>query len=177
MRKLGVLVSLIQFFFAAAVLAQSNRATITGSVTDSTGAVAPSVTVTATNVETGVATATVTNSDGIYVIPNLPPGKYAVEFKKDGFETVNEPNIVLESTQVAQLNSKLLVGATTQSITVNAEAPVLDKETESVGTNMSGEDCHGSSAQHLRRRPLRREFCDRYNTRLFADQQYVRGRS
>jgi hypothetical protein len=139
MRKLGILVCLIQFFFAGALLAQSNRATITGTVTDSTGAVAPSVTVTATNVETGLATATVTNSDGIYVIPNLPPGKYAVEFKKGGFETVNEPNIILESTQVAQLNSKLLVGATTQSITVNAEAPVLDKETESIGTNMSGE--------------------------------------
>ncbi len=139
MRRLGIVVCLIQFFLAGALLAQSNRATITGTVTDSTGAIAPNVTVTATNVDTGVSTATVTNDDGIYVIPNLPPGKYAVEFKKDGFETVKEPNIILESTQVAQLNSKLAVGATTQSVTVNAEAPVLDKETESIGTNMSGE--------------------------------------
>jgi len=139
MRRLVIVVCLIQFFLAGALLAQSNRATITGTVTDSTGAIAPNVTVTATNVDTGVSTATVTNDDGIYVIPNLPPGKYAVEFKKDGFETVNEPNIILESTQVAQLNSKLAVGATTQSVTVNAEAPVLDKETESIGTNMSGE--------------------------------------
>lgn len=139
MRKLCVCLCLVQIFFAGALLAQSNRATITGTVTDSTGAVAPGVTVTATNVDTGVPTATVTNGDGIYSIPNLPPGRYSVEFKKDGFETVNEPNIVLESTQVAQLNSKLPVGATTQSVTVNAEAPVLDKETASVGTNMNGD--------------------------------------
>jgi len=140
MRKLLVWVCLIQFVFAGAVLAQSNRATITGTVTDTSGGVVPGVTVIATNVATGVVTTAVTNNDGIYAVVNLFPGKYSVEFKKDGFKTVNEPSVLLESTQVAQLNAKLEVGAVTQAVTVNAEAPlVLNKETADIGTNMNGQ--------------------------------------
>ena len=140
MRKLCLMVCLIQFLSAGAVLAQSNRATITGTVTDSSGAVVPGVTVSATDVATGVVTTAVTTSGGIYAVLNLVPGKYSVEFRKDGFKTLHEPDITLESTQVAQLNASLEVGAVTQAVTVTGEAPiVLDKETASIGTNMNGQ--------------------------------------
>ena len=67
-----------------AAWAQANRASITGTVTDTSGAVVQDVEVTATNTGTKVPAKTVSNQDGIYVIPNLFPGQYSVEFKKDG---------------------------------------------------------------------------------------------
>jgi hypothetical protein len=119
-------------------LAQANRASITGTVTDSSGAVVPSVSITATNVDTNVASRTASGNDGVYVVPNLSPGKYSVEFKKDGFETLRLPAITLISTQVARLDGQLPVGSVSTSITVSANAPVPDEERPSMGTNMQG---------------------------------------
>ena len=124
---------------AQGAAAQANRASITGTVTDSTGAIVPGVDVTATNAGTNVPTKAVSNQDGIYVIPNLFPGAYSVEFKKDGFETLRRPTITLESTEVARLDAALKVGAVTQTVTVTTEAPVLDLERPSEGTNMNGQ--------------------------------------
>lgn len=138
MRKLFVRVCLIQLLFATVLLGQSNRASVTGTVTDSSGAVLPGVSVTATNIDTGVVTTNVTNRDGVYSVLNLFPGKYSVDFKKDGFKTVNEQNITLLSTQVAEINERLEVGGIAESVTVTATAPVLDKETPTIGTNMNG---------------------------------------
>src|SRR5882762_6409244 len=121
------------------VWAQANRASITGTVKDSSGAVVSGVEVTATSKGTNEATKTTSNQDGIYVIPNLFPGQYSVEFKRDGFEIVRRPTITLESTQVAQINAELKVGAITDTITVTADAPVLDQERASIGTNMKGD--------------------------------------
>lgn len=123
-------------FVALDAAAQTNRATITGTVTDASGAIVPGVQVTATNKGTNVPTKTVSNDDGIFVIPNLPPGSYSVEFKKDGFETVVRPSVTLESTEVARLDTTLKVGAVSSSVTVTADAPVIDLERASEGTNM-----------------------------------------
>src|ERR1035437_10591596 len=89
-------------------------------------------------VETNVPSKTVSNQDGIYAIPNLSPGKYSVEFKRDGFETLRRPAITLESTQVARIDAALKVGSVSQSVTVTTDAPVLDLERPSEGTNMKG---------------------------------------
>jgi carboxypeptidase family protein len=122
----------------ATLRAQSNRATITGTVTDSSGALVAGAEVTATNLGTGAPTQTFSNQDGIYVVPNLPPAQYSVEFKKDGFETLRRPTVTLESTQVARIDAALKVGAISQSMTVTADAPVLDQERAAIGTNMKG---------------------------------------
>jgi hypothetical protein len=121
---------------AQGVWAQANRASITGTVTDSTGAVVAGVEVTATNTGTNVPTKTVSNSDGIYVIPNLFPGQYSVEFKKDGFEVLLRSVVNLESTEVARIDARLNVGKVSETMTVTTDAPVLDLERPSVGTNM-----------------------------------------
>ena len=134
------------FFFVAALIvlattsaaAQANRATITGTATDTTGAVVGGVEITAVSLETNVASKTVSNQDGIYSVPNLPPGTYSVEFKRDGFETLRRPAITLESTQVARIDAALKVGAVGQTVTVTADAPVLQQEDASIGTNMKG---------------------------------------
>lgn len=123
-------------FISQGAFAQANRAQITGTVTDASGAIVPGVQVTATNTGTNVPTTTVSNQDGIYVIPNLFPGQYSVEFKKEGFEKLVHSSLTLESTQVARIDASLKVGAATESVTVTSEAPVLDLERPSEGTNM-----------------------------------------
>jgi hypothetical protein len=135
---LFLFVTLAIVFAAPSAIAQANRATITGTVTDSSGAVVAGVEVTAVNKGSDAATKTSSNQDGIYVIPNLFPGKYSVEFRKDGFDTVLHPAVTLESTQVARIDAALKVGAVSASITVTTDAPVLDLERASVGTNMKG---------------------------------------
>jgi hypothetical protein len=135
-RLVRVLLSAMMALTMQSAAAQANRATITGTVTDTSGAIVPGVEVTATNNGTSVPTKTVSNQDGIYVIPNLFPGQYAVEFKRDGFELLIHPSVTLESTQVARIDASLKVGAVSQSVTVTTDAPVIELENASVGTNM-----------------------------------------
>jgi len=132
---LAALVALI----AQAAGAQTNRASITGTVTDSTGAVVTDVEVTATNTGTNVPTKTISNHVGNYTLPNLEPGPYSVEFKRDGFETVVHPTVNLNSTEVARLDAVLKVGAASATVTVVSDAPILDMDTASMGTNMKGD--------------------------------------
>jgi len=116
--------------------AQTNRASITGTVTDDSGAVVPAVEVTATDKATNVATKATSNQDGIYVIPNLVPGAYSVEFRKDGFERVLRESVTLQSTEIARLDTSMKIGAISETITVTTDAPVLDLERPTEGTNM-----------------------------------------
>jgi hypothetical protein len=133
---LGVILAILVALAGQIVWAQANRATITGIVTDSTGAVVPEVSVTVINTATNVATKTASNHDGIYVAPNLFPGLYSVTFEKEGFETMVRPGVTLNSTQDARIDAVLKVGAASTSVTVSGGAPILDMDTASFGTNM-----------------------------------------
>ncbi len=118
---------------------QGNRAAITGTVTDASGARVPELEVTATNIATGEISRALTNNDGIYTILNLFPGKYSLHFAKAGFQPIDVPGITLESTQVAKFDEALAVGSNKQTVTVTAEAPILDSERATIGTHLSGE--------------------------------------
>jgi hypothetical protein len=139
MRKLFVCVCLVQLLVVGMLRAQANRATITGTVTDASKGAMAGVEVTAKNLGTDALSTTVTNEEGIYTIPNLFPGAYSLEFKKDGFKSVLYPSITLESTQVAQMNSTLQVGMVNENVTVTANAPVIERENAAIGTNMKGD--------------------------------------
>jgi hypothetical protein len=139
MHKALVYVCLLQLIFVGTLRAQANRATITGTLTDSSGAPMAGVTVTVKNLGTNATTIAVTNENGIYSIPNLFPGAYSLEFKKDGFKPIVYPSVTLESTQVADMNAALQVGSVNENVTVTADAPVLDHETSAIGTNMKGD--------------------------------------
>lgn len=142
-KKIGLLC--FSLFGVLALLAgtiawgQANRATITGTVTDSTGAVVAGAEVTATNTETNVPAKSVSNGDGIYVIPNLFPGHYSIEFTRSGFETYLRTGMTLNSTEVARIDAALKVGTANESVTVTSDAPILDMETATIGTNMKGD--------------------------------------
>ncbi|MGH9612363.1 MAG: carboxypeptidase-like regulatory domain-containing protein, partial [Bryobacteraceae bacterium] len=119
--------------------AQGNRSSITGTVTDPSSAAVPRVEVTAKNIATGETSRAFTNNDGIYSIVNLFPGQYSLHYAKDGFKPVDLPEITLQSTQVARINQALEVGSVSETVTVTAPAPVLDNETATIGTHLSGQ--------------------------------------
>jgi hypothetical protein len=125
--------------FAVGASAQSNRASITGTVVDSSGAVVAGARIVAKNVETGIETRTVSNDRGIYLAPNLPPGDYSLTVSKEGFKVVGFLHVKLILDQVAELNVTLAPGAISEEITVTTGAPVLETETSTIGTNMNGE--------------------------------------
>jgi len=118
------------------VFGQMGRASITGVVSDSTGAVVPNVIVSARNVETGVTYETRTNEAGNYTIGSLPIGQYAVSFKATGFKEFTREGLNLTSGQAARLDVPLAVGEVTETLTVTAEAPLLQTETAAASTTV-----------------------------------------
>jgi Carboxypeptidase regulatory-like domain/TonB dependent receptor len=99
---------------------------ISGTVTDSTGAVVPSANVTALRVDTGVAQATVTNASGIFTFSNLVVGTYTVTVKAAGFMTQTVSGIALDVSQQRDLPVTLRVAGSTQIAEVTAAPPPLN---------------------------------------------------
>ena len=85
-RWLAFLCLITSVLATATAWAQSGRATVSGIVTDASGAVVSGVEVTATNQDTNVVTSAATNSSGRYTLLNLPVGPYTITFKKEGFK-------------------------------------------------------------------------------------------
>jgi hypothetical protein len=119
-----------------ALSAQSTLGTITGLVTDSTGAVIPSAVVAATNTATGVRVQTVSSSTGNYVIPSLQVGPYEVSVAVSGFKTFSRSGINLSSNDNIRVDIVLEVGQTSDRVVVTAEAPPLKTESTEVSTTM-----------------------------------------
>ncbi|MPZ18786.1 MAG: TonB-dependent receptor plug domain-containing protein [Luteitalea sp.] len=119
------------------IAAQEFRATIVGRVTDSSGGVMPGVTVTATNVETSVATVAISNESGDYIIPALTPGLYRVEAALDGFRTYVQEGIRLEIQARPTIDIELAPGTVTEDLTVRA-TPLLETSNASRGEVITG---------------------------------------
>lgn len=111
-------------------LAQGN-ATLTGTVTDQTGAVVGNAAVTATNVATNVPSTTQTNGDGLYRFPALPVGAYKIEIEASGFKASVVENIVLTVAQTVTQDVKLEVGGQSETVTVVASGEQLTQSAES----------------------------------------------
>ncbi len=116
------------------VLAQTETATLSGRVSDPQGKVVPGAQVEITNVDTGIKTLTKTNDDGLYVVPNLRPGRYRIIVRKDGFKEIVKPDVVLHVQDTVALNFGLEVGSITQSVTVTGGTPLVNTETAAVST-------------------------------------------
>ncbi len=116
------------------ISAQETTATLVGAVTDSTGAVVPSVVVRATNLATNTRRETQTDASGNYSIPFLPAGDYTVTATLTGFQTQKAERVTLQIQQVARLDFKLSVGSVSESVEVAASAAALQTENATVGT-------------------------------------------
>src|SRR5450631_1648016 len=121
---------------SAACLAQStNSGDIRGTVTDSTGALIPGVTVTVANVDTGISKDFTTNQDGLYDTSSILVGSYRITFTKDGFERLVRGPVSLQ-VGTTTVNAELKVGATTQEVTVTTDVPLLKTETSEQSTTL-----------------------------------------
>ena len=113
--------------------AQSFTGSITGTITDPSGAVVPGVTVTAIRLETNRTVSTVTRADGVYLATALPVGDYRVEAAAPGFKLAVRNGIQLELNQAAVINFALEIGATTDRVEVVGDAALLESATSDLG--------------------------------------------
>ena len=114
--------------------AQTTTGEITGTVTDSTGAVVPGATITVTDLTTNTRRSVQTNAAGVYSLPALPPGTYSLRTEMQSFEAQIRNNITLQVSQVARIDVALKVGDVSQAVEVQGGAPVLETESTAVGT-------------------------------------------
>ncbi|MGH9376185.1 MAG: carboxypeptidase regulatory-like domain-containing protein, partial [Terriglobia bacterium] len=130
-----VLAAFVALFLTAPaqVFGQVVGATVTGTITDPSGAVTPGVKVAITNVATGITRNAVTNGAGLYTAPNLSPGNYEITATATGFKTRVHKGIVLTVGQQLVLNITMQVGGVTQTITVTGAAPTVDLATATMG--------------------------------------------
>jgi Carboxypeptidase regulatory-like domain/TonB dependent receptor-like, beta-barrel len=127
------LVCAVGLLLPSEVKAQVSTASVNGTARDSSGAVIPGAKVLLHNVATNVDRTTVTNDVGRYVVVNVPPGQYRLSVTKQGFET-QASNLTLVVDQTATLDFTMPVGATTQTVTVQATAVQLQASTAELGT-------------------------------------------
>src|SRR5271163_2153913 len=121
---------------AVPTLAQVSGATLSGLVTDASGAAVPNANVAIKNVATGVVRAVESNGDGFYTAPNLLPSTYDVTASAPGFTTIVEIGITLTVGEQRELNIGLKVGQITQSVEVNATPPGVETSTSAVSATV-----------------------------------------
>jgi hypothetical protein len=121
---------------------QSGRGTIRGSVADQSGAMVPGVALQIVQIDTNNTYDFQTNSDGLYLAPNLPAGQYKVTATKDGFATVVRQPVILNSQVQIQVDFVVQPGAVQQSISVEGDAPLLDVSTTGNTTGVPAEMLH-----------------------------------
>ena len=133
------LVPVLIFIFgmSAFLLAQSDTARVIGTITDPTGAVIPSATVTITDAATGRVLSTQTDTAGQYALSALPIGKYHLDVRQEGFKTATA-DFSLDVSQVLEVSLKLETGAASTTVEVSGEVPIVDTATSSTGEVIQG---------------------------------------
>ncbi|PYU86933.1 MAG: hypothetical protein DMG08_28980, partial [Acidobacteria bacterium] len=130
------------WFFGAAGLiwAQTDRGTITGSVTDPSGAVIVGAKVTATNTATRAGIETTTTSAGNYTIPVLQVGTYEVTVEQTGFKKAVLTGVIVQVGQTTHVDASLQLGETSQAVEITAEVVQVQKDTSDRGAVISGQE-------------------------------------
>src|SRR5262249_41046747 len=118
---------------------QTTFATITGTVTDSTGSVAPNVTVTATHAATNTQTSTQSNELGVYTLAQLKEGDYTIHARAAGFKEFVAQNIVLVARDYRRLDVRLEVGGVETVVEVSAGATLIETESARISDTKSAE--------------------------------------
>jgi hypothetical protein len=124
------------FLLASAAFAQTDRGTITGTVSDPAGAVVPNANVEATSEGGGEIYKAGSTGTGNFTISQLPAGTYNLSVSVGGFKKFVRPGIIVQAAQTIRADATLEVGATTDTVTVNAEAPLLKTESGELSHNI-----------------------------------------
>jgi hypothetical protein len=129
--RVGTLVVLL--LLVAGTIWAAVTASISGTVTDPTGAVIPNASVTAHNTDTGFDSSTQTNAQGFYNFPVLPPGKYELRIKAAGFEEYRETDLVLDVNTALRIDAAMRVGAVSQEVSVTSTAVHVETTNTQMG--------------------------------------------
>jgi hypothetical protein len=129
----------VVFAIAAPAVAQEQRASIEGTVRDSSGAVLPGVTVEARSPSLAGVESTVTDTLGVYRFPALRPGRYEVTATLKGFQPAKFADVLLELGQVLKLDMKMEVGGVAEAINVTGESPLIDVKQNTAGATIQAE--------------------------------------
>jgi hypothetical protein len=132
--KLTVLCFITFVLFINTAPAQSPNGTVSGIVLDPSGGVIAGADVLIVNDATAVQFPGKTNSEGYYVVPNIPPGTYRIQVSNSGFKTIIKPDIVIHVEDALAINFTLPIGSASEIVTVEGGAPIINTENASVGT-------------------------------------------
>jgi carboxypeptidase family protein/TonB-dependent receptor-like protein len=124
---------------AAPVYAQVEQGRVLGTVKDSQAGVLPGVTVTATSTALIGQRTAVTETDGRYLITNLPSGTYALKFELQGFQPFMRQNIGITQGSTLTIDTTLEVASLSETVTVTGDSPMVDTTSTKVGATFSGE--------------------------------------
>ena len=136
-RTLGFIL-LLQSLHLGTAFAQADRATVTGRVSDATGALLPGVSVIATDANTGATFGGATNDSGTYSISGLAIGDYRIKMSRPGFKDA-QSSVHLVATQVQSLDVNMVVGPTDETVAVSAAPQLLELQTSSVANTLEEE--------------------------------------
>ena len=139
-RFVVALMACVGLMLPVAMAQTAGDGAITGTVTDSTGAVVPNATVTAHNVATGVDTTRVTSSAGVYQISPIIIGTYSLTVTATGFGKFTQENIVINQNQIFGLNPVIKVGSQNDTVTVTEAPPQLDTANATLGDTISSSE-------------------------------------
>src|SRR5579859_3038593 len=131
LRKYSLLLLLACFsvLFCTQLSSQTVEGTISGTVTDPSGAVVPGATITLTNTGTGIAQSTTTGAAGEYRFSLVPPGTYTIGIKATGFAEERASGLVVQASQTVPFSFKLKVATAQQLVEVTGQNPLVQTET------------------------------------------------
>jgi len=124
----------IVLIVAGSIRGQSPNATLNGQVLDSSGGVIVSANVDVVNTATNVKFSTKTNSEGMYLLPDLPPANYEIQVSHAGFKTIVKPDVLLHVRDAVVINFTLPLGAVSERVTVEGGAPLINTQDAAVST-------------------------------------------
>jgi outer membrane receptor protein involved in Fe transport len=124
---------LLSTLLAATLFAQGERANVTGTVTDASGATIPDAAVAIRNTATNVTTRSTTNNAGLYYLTNLQPGEYEINITKQGFRPARISALRLTVGLTATVPATLEIGTVTEAVEVTATAVQLEAQTSGLG--------------------------------------------
>src|ERR1044072_3593162 len=126
-------VCVIGLLAVMSALGQVGTGRITGRLSDASGAVVPGGSVKAVNIQTNVETSTKSSSDGIFDLQNLIPGQYRILAEVSGFKNYQQGPLELRVGDTLSVNIALQIGSQAETVTVNAEAPLLEASSAATG--------------------------------------------
>jgi hypothetical protein len=125
--------------FGLSLSAAGQQATLVGTVTDSSGAALPNVTITITNLESGVTRSIETSAGGQYVVPDLNIGHYSVKAQAAGFKAAEQKNVILQVGDRDRIDFQLEVGQVQETITVEANSVQVQTDSGEQSSVITGQ--------------------------------------